>query len=347
MKFQHMVTRLIIVLGAGLAIPAPCSAIEPASDIPKPHREIATAIGQAMRDHLYNPKLIDTPAYASVETKVSALAARLLSRADFVAGFNKLWQHGPFSHVMLTESQGSPLEMAQYFDNMRFGGGGAQLAWQADTAVLTVTTMMGQDTMEEVHAAFAEIADRAPKAMVLDLRENKGGAFVSRALISHLISEPFEAGVFMSRGWYAKHDNVPTLDDALALKPWDGWSVQSFWADVQAHPLTRVQLQPMAPVFKGEVFVLVSSITASAAELTAEALRSARHAILVGEHTAGKMLSQTPYELPDGLQIFLPIADYYTHGSGRIEGIGLTPDVEVPADQALTTALARIAEEVH
>ncbi len=343
MTFHTTLARLALAISAGLAIASPSSAAEPASDSAKPHREVATAISQAMREHLYNPKLIESPAFADIEARVAALAARSMTRADFLSGFNKLWQHGPFSHVVLAESQGSALEMAQYFDNMRIGGGGATLSWQADTAVLTVTTMMGQDTIEEVHAAFADIVERAPKAMVLDLRENKGGAFVSRALISHLISEPFEAGVFMSRQWYAEHDDVPSLNDALVLKPWDGWTVQSFWADVQAKPLTRVQLQPAAPVFSGELYVLTSPTTASASELTAEALRSARHATLVGEHTAGQMLSQTPYDLPEGLQIFLPIADYYAHGAGKIEGVGLEPDVKVPAEQALSTALSRIA----
>jgi len=348
MKFLHTaarlhIARLLIALSAGLFLSAPSTAAESASNTPKPHREVATAIGKAMREHLYNPKLINTPAYAAIEAKVAALAARPLARADFLRQFNEIWQSGPFSHVVLTESEGSPLEMAQHFDTLRIGGGGAKLSWQANTPVLTVTTMMGQDTIEEVHAAFAEMAKRAPKALVLDLRENKGGAFVSRALISHLVSEPFDAGVFMSRGWYAQHDAAPALKDALALKPWDGWTVQSFWADVQAQPLTRVQLQPIAPVFKGPVFVLVSPTTASAAELTAEALRSARKATLIGERSSGKMLSQSPYALPEGLQIFLPIADYHSHGSGRIEGVGLRPDIEVPADRALETALARIA----
>jgi carboxyl-terminal processing protease len=347
MNLRHSIARLVLAISAVLAMPVPSLAAAPANEIPKAHDEVAAAIDQAMRDHLYNPKLIDTPAYAAITAEVAALAAQPLTRADFLAGFNDLWQHGPYSHVVLAQSQGSPLQMAQYFDSMNIGGGGAKLSWQADTAVLTVTTMMGQDTIEEVHAAFAEIARHTPRALVLDLRANKGGAFVSRALISHLISEPFEAGVFMSREWYAGHDGTPTREDALALEPWDGWSVQSFWADVQAQPLTRVQLQPVAPVFKGEVWVLVSSTTASAAELTAEALRSARHATLVGERSAGKMLSQTPYDVPEGLQIFLPIADYYTHGSGRIEGTGLSPDIEVPADQALTIALARIAGGAH
>lgn len=90
--------------------------------------------------------------------------------------------------------------------------------------------------------------------------------------------------------------------------------------------------------------VLVSGLTASAAELAADALAANGRAQLIGEPTAGEMLSQKMYDLPQGLQLSLPIADYYAFHSGRIEGAGIQPDEKVPADQALALALKRIAQ---
>ena len=60
---------------------------------------------------------------------------------------------------------------------------------------------------------------------------------------------------------------------------------------------------------------------------------------LVGEQTAGQMLSQKMFDVSHGLQIFLPIADYYSSESGRIEGVGIAPDVDVEAGSALIVAL--------
>ena len=60
---------------------------------------------------------------------------------------------------------------------------------------------------------------------------------------------------------------------------------------------------------------------------------------VVGETTAGEMLSQKPFDLDGGYLLFLPIADYYSLYSGRIAGNPVEPDVPVDAEQALERAL--------
>ena len=59
------------------------------------------------------------------------------------------------------------------------------------------------------------------------------------------------------------------------------------------------------------------------------------------ETTAGETLSQKIYDLPQGLLLSLPIADYYAFHSGRIEGTGVTPDVRADAESAMAIALER------
>lgn len=303
--------------------------------------DVAAATSALMRQRLYDPSWVSDARYAQIEAQVTGLAAQVQTREAFVSGFNKLWRDGPFSHVQLSVARGNAEQLAAHLDQLRVGGGGAVLSWDGDVAVLTVNTMMGLDTIEQVDAAFGEIARRSPRALVLDLRANQGGAFVSRALVSHLIAEPQDLGWFVSRHWHERHQRLPEARDAQALPPWNGWSLSSFWQAVQTQPLTRIQVQPVAPLYRGPVAVLVSGQTASAAELTADALRARADVLLIGEPTAGQMLSQAPFDLPGGLQLMLPVADYYSQRSGRIEGQGLRPDVEVEADQALQVALTR------
>jgi C-terminal processing protease CtpA/Prc len=49
-----------------------------------------------------------------------------------------------------------------------------------------------------------------------------------------------------------------------------------------------------------------------------------------------------PIDLPHGLQLSLPISDYYSFRMGRIEGRGVEPDVAVPAGAAMDEAMARV-----
>ena len=51
------------------------------------------------------------------------------------------------------------------------------------------------------------------------------------------------------------------------------------------------------------------------------------------------MLSQKMYDVPGGFHLGLPIADYYSIVSGRIEGQGIPPDIEVDAASAMDVAL--------
>ena len=89
--------------------------------------------------------------------------------------------------------------------------------------------------------------------------------------------------------------------------------------------------------------MLTSRRTASAAELAADALKANGRATIVGEATAGRMLSQRMYDVPGGLQLSLPIADYHSRNGGRVEGKGVQPDVPTKADDALARALALAA----
>lgn len=302
----------------------------------------ATEISSVLRANIYDPHMLATPAYRSIEKKTYVLAKTSVDRESFVRDFNKIWRVGPFSHVNLSIANSNAEDLAKYLDNLRVGEG-AVLSWRDNVAVLTVNTMMGIDTVEQIDGAFVEIEKRGANALIIDLRENEGGAFAVRPLVGHLIDAPLDAGAFVSQKWYRKHSRAPKKSDVVELAPWQGWSIISFWDDVRRAPLTRTQFEPIEPIYNGPVFVLTSSQTASAAELATDALAADGRSVVIGERTAGKMLSQKPFDISAGMQLFLPIADYHAWRSGHIEGNGIAPDIETPADRAMEAALSRIS----
>jgi C-terminal processing protease CtpA/Prc len=295
-----------------------------------------------MRAYHYNPAELDTPEYRRIEAAVTELADVATSDEEFMKSFRRVWEDGPFSHVEINVAKQSADDLAEYLDTMRIGGGGALLTWQDDVALLTVNTMMGLDTIEEIDAAYAEIDGRETSALIIDLRQNGGGAFAIRPLVSHLLTKPFDAGSFVSQPWSAVHHVEPSRADLEAVDPWEGWSIKDFWADVQTDPVTRISFSPAEPVFDGPVYILTSKRTASAAELATDALKSANRAVIIGENTAGEMLSQKIYDIPGGFQLSLPIADYYSIINGRIEGVGIKPDIETDAADALDVAMKQL-----
>jgi len=300
---------------------------------------IAGQISQLMREHHYDPEALKAAAYEKMEQKATELAQNSDTPQVFVEQFNKLWQSGPFSHVRLDFAKMSAQSLADYIDTMEVGGDGCTLTWDGDTAILTVNTMSGMDTIRQISENFHAIIQKPAKALIIDLRQNQGGTFAVKPLVGHLINKPLDTGVFVSRKWSEAHENPPSADELKTIEPWQGWSVKTFWNDVISKGVLRIQIQPSEEIYSGPVCVLMSKTTASAAEMAADALGQLENVVIIGETSAGQMLSQTMFDLADGLQLSIPIADYFSRNTGHIEGTGIKPDIQAITSEAMQVAL--------
>ena len=77
------------------------------------------------------------------------------------------------------------------------------------------------------------------------------------------------------------------------------------------------------------VVVLINNGTASAAEIVAAALQDDKRALVLGTRSFGKGSVQTLIPLPGHGALRLTTARYYTPSGRSIQGLGITPNVEV------------------
>jgi C-terminal processing protease CtpA/Prc len=275
------------------------------------------------------------PGYLEFRRTFGEIAELATDDLDLLLGFHLAWKGDPFSHFQLRRSQQSAEEMFAFFDSYRVGFEAATVEFDDGTAILKVRTMMGADTIEQIEAAYQEIAGQDVDTLIIDLRGNGGGAFAVKPLVAHVIDEPLDSGYFLSQVWNRGHERLPASGDAFAAPVWTGWSIISFWKDVQEQAILRLQFTPQQPNFDGEVYILVDETSASATELAADAFRASGVATLVGRTTAGEMLSQSMFDVGEGFLVSLPVADYYSFKYGRIEGKGVPVDVETDSASAL------------
>ncbi len=78
--------------------------------------------------------------------------------------------------------------------------------------------------------------------------------------------------------------------------------------------------------------VLVNENSASAAEILSGAVQDSGKGLIIGTRTYGKGVVQSVFSLNDGSGLKLTVADYYTRNGNNINGIGITPDMEVELD---------------
>jgi retinol-binding protein 3 len=150
-------------------------------------------------------------------------------------------------------------------------------------------------------------------ALVIDLRENHGGAAEMVAFIaSYLFARPTH------------------LNDIY-------WRKAN--ATEQAWTLPYV---PGAKFIDKPVFVLTSKQTFSAAEDFCYALKNLKRATLIGETTGGGAHPVAGYRIDDHFSITVPVGRSISPITKTDwEGIGVEPDVKVPAADALDEALRR------
>lgn len=304
-------------------------------------REAAATINSTIRANHYHRSELESDDYRRIERDVIALGEKAKSADEFMNGFNAIWQNGPFSHVRLRKAEGPAGDLIARFDTLIVGSDAVKLVWQGTTAILTVNTMNGADTIKAIEAAYGEIVGRKAEKLIIDLRRNDGGAFAVVPLIGHLIDKPIDAGVFVVGSWYDDHRRPPDVADFPSATPWRGYSVRAFQADVLTRPLTSYRIDPIQPHFQGPVFVLTSARSISAAEIAADALKSIGRAKVIGEKTPGAVLSSKLFDIPGGFHLRVPIADFFSIKNGRLEGFGVVPDIPVSADQALEVALGQ------
>ena len=158
-------------------------------------------------------------------------------------------------------------------------------------------------------------------ALIVDLRRNIGGAPEMVALITSYL-----------------FDGEPVHLNDIYWRP--GGSTQQFWT-LPYVPGTRLAGK--------DVYVLISHDTFSAGEEFANNLKVLRRATLIGEVTGGGAHPSERRRISDHFGIVVPAGRAINPSTGtNWEGVGVRPDIEVPAAQALAyarvVALERVVE---
>lgn len=170
---------------------------------------------------------------------------------------------------------------------------------------------LSETTVAQFNETFLGLIrkQRAPRALILDLRDNHGGVLDAAVQLADL---------FVAEG---------TL---LSLRG----RVESERTRYMAQPRSQVLEQDLPLV------VLINGETTAGAESIAAALQDHRRALLIGQRSRGAGLLYSVFKLPDQRGLKLAIGHLYRPTGDAIAPGGVVPDICVPNGEAFISGRA-------
>jgi carboxyl-terminal processing protease len=205
---------------------------------------------------------------------------------------------------------------------------------KADIGYLKVTMfpgVVGVEVANEISKSIASLG--AIKGLVIDLRGNTGGGAGALRLMSLLTPDRVPVGFAPDKRWvgrdlmshkvgFPRFGTIPATKGGLWLQ-----ALKFLPALVRRSPIVLQSEGHGVQPYHGNIVVLVDRHTASAAEMVTVFAQENRFATVVGERTAGRLLSATSVKVGHGFRLALPTGAYYTWNGTVLEGKPIEPDI--------------------
>ena len=195
---------------------------------------------------------------------------------------------------------------------------------------------IGNEFAKALDAAMEDLKQQGCRKLIIDLRGNVGGGLGSLRLMSYLCADQRPIGHSLTRRRFRKGYDKHRLTRVRKI-PSGKWELLRmvlkfrYLHKDRSMVLVTEGLGPQP--FHGQIVVLINEHTHSAAEMVASFAAENKLATLVGTTTAGQVLGGANFKLHEGYTLRMPVAGWYTWNEQCIEGLGVSPDIEVPVKQ--------------
>ncbi len=148
-------------------------------------------------------------------------------------------------------------------------------------------------TYDQYKAVYDNLRSQNIKSLIIDLRDNPGGLLDT---VSKIADDIIPEGIITyTEDKNGKREYIKSTEGEIDI--------------------------PVA--------VLVNENSASASELLTAAIKDTGKGTIIGKNTYGKGVVQTTFPFNDGSAVKLTTSKYYTPNGVCIDGVGVSPDIEV------------------
>jgi len=289
-------------------------------------------------NYIYSKSILTTKEWNNFEKELNKLLNNAQDDIELFIGFRTLKSKLSFSHYNLVIIK----DIKELKENSSVNNKTVVYKKENNnTAYLKIKDF--NTTKDELANIFPKILQDNPKNLIIDLRDNFGGGIESAFEFGkYVMSGTTEIGYFVTNKIKNSGFNINLYKKLPIAKPQTTYEFIEMLKKGKGAKLMFENLN--TPVYSGNIFVLTNHNTASTCEPIVYALKENKRATIIGENTAGAMLSATLFDISGKYKLYLPIADFYTYDGVRLEGVGVKPNIETKSENALNKALEIIKQ---
>jgi hypothetical protein len=299
------------------------------------YKKTFNLIFKLTENNIYNQSFLKSKDWKEFKKRMNTISERINDDLELQIAFSAIARDFPFSHYNIYKS--TPKNKTEN-TNTDF----AEISEiNNKTCVLKVKNFSG--SKEQMDSLISIIDNKKYQNLIVDLRDNPGGNHLSAfPLAEYIIDKPIIAGVFPNKNWYMKFNRIPNKEDYSKFTEFSGGTMNEWFDKANQNYGAYFKVIPSKKHFKGNVYILTNKKTGSTCEPFVYGLKHHNYATIIGEHTAGAMLSSNEFDLENGITLRIPLNDYITYSGERIDKNGIEPNIEIESEKALEYTLNKI-----
>ena len=287
---------------------------------------------------IYSPALLQISEWKTFSGELKSLTKKAHDDMELFLGFSLNSQKLHFSHfnlVMHQDNSESTEDISVQTPDVIFE--------EKDLRTGYVKINNFSSIQEKIQKIFPSTVSGNYQNLIVDLRGNPGGGLeAALEMAKYVLKDSVLIGYFPTNKF------LPAARDVVYLSQLPLTTATTTEAFIEEMNTTAGKTltapKPQNEVFQGRLYILTNNKTASTCEPIVYVLKNKQGATVVGQATAGAMLSASYFTIEGKYKLVLPVADFYDYDGRRLEKSGVEPNIAAPAgEDALTKVMAQIA----